>query len=292
MIRPVVVAACLVAAELTAGCGDTPAPVPFTLGAAHRDLTYCNSQRLDLFIPRDASVRPLPVAVYVHGGGMTAGDKSNLNPVFLDALASHGYAVASINYRLAPDAHFPTQIQDVKCAIRYLRASAAQYGLDQANFFAFGTSVGGQLVALAALTGPHTAWDVGAYLSQPSSLSAVADIFGPANLAEPASGFSPSGIQDVFGRNTQQDLIRASPTHYVAPHSPPILLVQGLADTKVLPSQARELYQDLRNVGDQTKLLWVQNMGHMFTPVGTKPIQPSLRRIASTIVNFFDHVRT
>ena len=55
---------------------------------------------------------------------MTAGDKSDLNPVFLDALASAGYAVASVNYRLAPESRFPAQIEDVKCAIRYLRAKA------------------------------------------------------------------------------------------------------------------------------------------------------------------------
>ena len=120
---------------------------------------------------------------------MTAGDKSDLNPVFLDTLASAGYAVASVNYRLAPRFKFPAQIEDVKCAIRYLRAKAPKYGLNGSEIFAFGTSVGGQLVALAALTGPHSAFDVGPYATEPSNLTAVADMFGPANLTEPASGF-------------------------------------------------------------------------------------------------------
>ena len=75
---------------------------------------------------------------------MTAGDKSDLNPVFLDALASAGYAVASVNYRLAPQFKFPAQIEDVKCAIRYLRAKASSYGLNGSEMFAFGTSVGGR----------------------------------------------------------------------------------------------------------------------------------------------------
>ncbi len=135
-----------------------------------------------------ADTRPLPVAMYIHGGGMTAGDKSDLNPVFLDALASSGYAVASVNYRLAPQSRFPAQIEDVKCAIRYLRAKAPNYGLNASEIFAFGTSVGGQLVALAALTGPHSAFDVGSYPTEPSNLLAVADLFGPANLTERASG--------------------------------------------------------------------------------------------------------
>jgi len=225
--------------------------------------------------------------MYVHGGGMTSGEKSDLSPVFLDALASAGYAVASVNYRLAPKFKFPAQIEDVKCAIRYLRAEAPRYGLNGSEIFAFGTSVGGQLVALAALTGAHSAFDVGAYATEPSNLLAVADLFGPANLTERASGFSPSGIQQVFAKNDYRDLVLASPTHYVVPNSPPIVLVQGVDDTKVLKSQSIELYRDLRAAGDQTQLVLVQNMGHMFAQVGPKPFDPSLRQIAQKVVSFF-----
>jgi acetyl esterase/lipase len=177
----------LLLAAVLAGCSTAPPNVLFPLGTAHRNLTYCNSQTLDLYIPRAAATRPLPVAMYVHGGGMTAGDKSNLNPVFLDALASAGYAVASVNYRLAPQFKFPDQIEDVKCAIRYLRTKAPKYGLNGSEIFAFGTSVGGEPVALAALTGPHSAFDAGPYATEPSNLIAVADMFGPANLTERAS---------------------------------------------------------------------------------------------------------
>jgi acetyl esterase/lipase len=284
-------AAVLLLAGVMTGCGTAPPNVPFTLGAAHRDLTYCNSQSLDLYIPRGAVTRPLPVAMYVHGGGMTAGDKANLNPVFLDALASADYAVASVNYRLAPEVRFPAQIEDVKCAIRYLRAKAAKYDLDPHEIFAFGTSVGGQLAALAALTGVHSAWDVGPYPTEPSNLVAVADMFGPANLTQRASGFSPSGIQQVFGKSDRQDLVLASPTHFVAANSPPILIVQGVNDTKVLESQAIELYRDLKAAGDRTQLVLVRNMGHMFAQVGSQPIRPSLRQIAQDLVSFFDKYR-
>jgi acetyl esterase/lipase len=284
-------AAGILVAGLMAECGRTaPGNVPFSLGTVHQNVRYCNSQLLDLYVPRGVS-RPLPVALYVHGGGMTAGDKSDLNPVFLDTFASAGYAVASANYRLAPESRFPGQIEDVKCAIRYLRANAARYGLDGSEIFAFGTSVGGQLVALAALTGPHSRWDVGPNPTQPSSLSAVADIFGPANLTQSASGYSDTGVQQVFGRNDRQDLLRASPTHFVVPNSPPILLVQGVDDTKVLKSQAIELYRDLKGAGDHTQLVMVQNMGHMFVQVGPHPIDPTLRGIAQDVVRFFDQAR-
>jgi len=153
--------------------------------------------------------------------------------------------------------------------------------------FAFGTSVGGQLIALAALTGPHSVFDVGPYRAEPSNLLAVVDIFGPANLTERASGFSPSGIEQVFGKNDHRDLLLASPTHFVAPNSPPFLLVQGVDDTKVLKSQSLELYRDLKAAGDQAQLVLVQNMCHMFMQVGPKAPDPSLRQIGNDIVTFF-----
>jgi len=226
--------------------------------------------------------------MYIHGGGMTAGDKSDLNPVFLNALASAGFAVVSVDYRLAPGFRFPTQIEDVKCAIRYLRAKAPRYGLNASEIFAFGTSVGGQLAALAALTGTRSAWDVGSYRTEPSNLLAVADMFGPANLTERASGFSPSGIQQVFGKSDRRDLVLASPVYFVVANSPPILIVQGVSDTKVLESQSIELYRDLKAAGDQTQLVLVRNMGHMFVQAGSKPIDPSLRQIAQDVVSYFD----
>ena len=277
---------------LTAGCSAAPPQVGFKFGTAYRNLTYCNSQKLDLYVPRADVARPFPIAMYVHGGGMTAGDKSDLSPIFLDALASSGYAVASVNYRLAPGSRFPAQIEDVKCAIRYLRARAPRYGVDRTEIFAFGTSVGGQLVALAALTGPHSLYDVGSYPTESSAVRAVADLFGPANLTQPASGFSPSAIQQVFGKTDRRELLLASPMHFVAPHSPPILLVQGVDDTKVLKSQSIELYGNLKAAGDSAQLVLVQNMGHMFVHVGSKPIDPSLSQIAQEVVSFFNRERT
>ena len=283
-------AAGLLAAGLLSGCNSAPQGGAFSRGTVHPNLTYCNSQRLDLYIPRIAVTNQLPVALYVHGGGMTGGAKSDLNPIFLDALTSAGYAVAAVNYRLAPMFHFPAQIEDVKCAIRYLRHEARKFGLNASHIYAFGTSVGGQLVALAALTGPKSAFDVGPYLTEPSNLAAAVDMFGPANLAERASGFSAFDIHQVFGKNRHQALF-ASPTHFVAPNAPPILLVQGIEDKLVLKSQSMELYRDLKATGNRTQLVLVRNMGHMFAQVGSKRIKPGLSRIAKMMVHFFDTAR-
>jgi acetyl esterase/lipase len=266
---------------------NAPPTVVFTLGTSHLDVTYCNSQTMDIYIPSTAVTRPLPLAVYVHGGGLTSGDKADINPAFLNTLASAGYAVASVNYHLAPLYKFPTQIEDVKCAIRYLRANALLYGVNGSEMFAFGTSSGGELVALAALTGTHSQFDVGSYLNESSSLTAAVDMFGPANLTSYASY---SDTLRVFGNN-QTDMVLASPTHFVTANSPPILIIQGVNDTNVPESQSIQLYEELTAAEDQTQLILVQNMGHMFVQVGSEPISPSLGQIAQDMVSFFGRYR-
>jgi len=258
--------------------------VVFTLGTADRNVTYCNSQTMDIYIPSVAVTRPLPLAIYVHGGGLSAGDKADISPVFLNTLASAGFAIASVNYRLAPQYKYPAQIEDLKCAIRYLRSNAQTYGVNGSEVFAFGTSSGGELVALAALTGPHSEFDVGPYLNESSSLTAAVDMFGPANLTSYAS-YSDS--QRVFGGN-QNNLVLASPTHYVHANAPPTLIIQGVNDTNVPESQSVQLYDMLTAAGDQTQLILVQNMGHMFVQAGPQPISPSLAQMAQDMVSFFE----
>lgn len=270
-----------------------PPPVTFNFGTAYRNVTYCNSQTLDVYVPRNAASRPLPLAIFVHGGGLTAGDKAYLNPTFLNALARAGFAVASLNYRLAaaslnyrlaPSNQFPAQIEDVKCGIRYLRAHARTYDTNPSKIFAFGTSYGGTLVALAALTGGHSQFDVGPYATTSSAVTAAVDMFGPANLP---GWISAPYFHVVFGGN-RANLVLASPAHYVTANAPPILIVQGTADTTVPASQSAELYRKLSAAGDQTQLVLVRHMGHMFAQVGSEHINPSLPQIAADMVSWFD----
>jgi len=268
--------------------------VPFTLGTAYRNVTYCNSQTLDVYVPRTTATRPLPLAIFVHGGGMISGGKGYLSPIFLDTLARAGFAVASLNYRLAaprlnfrlaPTNQFPAQIDDVKCGIRYLRAHAQMYDVNRNEVFAFGTSYGGTLVALAALTGGHSIFDVGPYPKTSSSILAAVDLFGPADLLR--LGSSPDWRHIVLGSNPSNS-VRASPVHYVTANAPPILIVQGTADATVPESQSVELYQKLSASGDQTQLVLVHNMGHMFEQVGSRPISPSMAQIANDMVSWFE----
>ncbi|MCB0112707.1 MAG: alpha/beta hydrolase, partial [Caldilineaceae bacterium] len=113
----------------------------------HRDVAYVRDgherQKLDLFVPNaDGS---LPLLIWVHGGAFRMGSKQDRVPLsYLD----DGIAVAALNYRLSQHALFPAQIEDVKAAVRWLRAHAVGYNLDPNRFGAFGESAGGHLVAM------------------------------------------------------------------------------------------------------------------------------------------------
>jgi len=107
-------------------------------------------QRLDLFLPVQPVDKPLPIIVWVHGGGWDMGDRHDRTAV---PLTAYGYAVASIDYRLSQQATFPAQIEDCKGAVRWLRANAKKYDLDPDHVGVWGASAGGHLVALLGTTG-------------------------------------------------------------------------------------------------------------------------------------------
>ena len=124
---------------------------------------------------------------------------------------------------------------------------------------------------------------MGSYLNESSSVTAAVDLFGPANLTSYASYSTP---EKVFGSN-ESNLVFTSPTNYIVVSAPPILIIQGVDDTTVPKSQSIELYNKLNAAGDQTQLILVQNMGHMFVQVGSEPINPSITQISQDIVSFF-----
>ena len=151
---------------------------------AHRDLVYVGNgherHKLDLFVPEKAD-GPLPLIIWVHGGGWQNGSKDGCPPL-RDGYTERGYAVASINYRLSGHAVFPAQIEDCKAAIRWLRAHAKEYNLDPQRFGVWGSSAGGHLVALIGTSGDVKEFDVGANLDQSSRVQAVCDYYGPTDF--------------------------------------------------------------------------------------------------------------
>ena len=112
---------------------------------------------VDVYVPPAAKASPKPLVLYIHGGGWVGGHTRQAGalanfPEVLASLASEGFVVASLEYRLSGEAAFPAQIQDVRAAIRFLKANAAKYGIDPARVGLWGGSAGGHLAALGALS--------------------------------------------------------------------------------------------------------------------------------------------
>lgn len=126
---------------------------------------------------------PRPVVLWIHGGGWSAGTHNTV-PSHVLGLRAQGITVASVGYRLSGQAIFPAQIEDVKGAVRFLRANASTYNIDPARIGAWGSSAGGHLAALLATSGgvSELEGDTGGNLAQSSAIQAAADYFGPTDI--------------------------------------------------------------------------------------------------------------
>lgn len=249
-------------------------------GSADYGITYCRLEgeylRMDLFYP--SSGGPWPVLLFVHGGGWTEGDKAG---VWTDPVNA-GYLVVSINYRMAPDYLFPAMIQDVKCAIRYLKAHAKTYNLDPQRIALIGHSAGAHLVALAGLADERAGWDVGPFQEQSSRVQAVIPISGPYDLDVRFSPDIEMLIQNAFGSD-QRSI--ASPVKYADPKDPPFLIIHGDEDSVVPVEQATLLQEALLKEGVPVELVVVKNAGHGLEPI-TGEIFPSSSQIFQQAILF------
>jgi acetyl esterase/lipase len=277
----------------------TPAPAAVSferskLATVERDVTYCTMGnvplKMDLYYPGTAD-GPWPAVIYVHGGSWVKGSKSGGTGMGdQPALTAAGFLFVSIDYRLAPEHMFPAMIQDVKCAVRYLRAHAAQYNLDPERIGALGESAGGHLVSLLGLSDPSAGWDVGEYIDQSSRVQAVVDYFGPADLTDLTYDTlqADNGAEETFGATEHGDplLAAASPVTYATPDDPPFLIVQGEKDTVVPAGQSQILYERLKAIGIPVTLVMVKNAGHLFAPIGGA-ISPTRAQITQMAVDFF-----
>ena len=146
-----------------------------------------SNMRLDIYLPKGVAKPPL--MIWIHGGGMIFGNENTIkydeSAKLLEVLIKNKIAVASVNYRLATQVPYPVSGQDVKTAIRYLRANAAKYGFDSKKFAIGGDSAGAYLSLMAAITGNQKSlFDDPAdpNLKTSASVSAVFDLFGNANV--------------------------------------------------------------------------------------------------------------
>jgi acetyl esterase/lipase len=258
-----------------------------------RDLVYGSAAGkpllADLYMPRGTEGLA-PAIMWLHGGGWRFGDRK-LGPDLTRYFAQRGFAMVSIDYRLSDEAKFPAAVKDVKTAVRWLRAEAAHYGLDAGRIGLWGSSSGGHLAALAALSGRGAfEGQSGEYGAFSSDVQAVVDGYGPTDflLMDEQRGLDgirsddPESVQlpkdlcsadlDSFesrflGRaiETCPELVReANPNTYARPGAPPFLILHGLSDAAVPFQQSELLYEALAAYQNDATLCLISGLGHGF----------------------------
>ncbi|MGY1641706.1 alpha/beta hydrolase fold domain-containing protein [Geodermatophilus sp. SYSU D00703] len=242
-----------------------------------RDLPYARPDGvelcLDLYVPE--APRPAPVAVYLHGGGWLRGARTDRAAERLVPVAADGVAVAAVQYRLSGQATFPAQLDDVRTAVRWLRAEGAAHGVDATRVGAWGASAGGHLAALAGLCPDARDGELG-----DSSVQAVVTWFpvtdllardtdvpeGPLPPFVSGPPLVPSFEARLLGlQATADDPERAraaSPLTHVRAGAPPFLVVHGDADGLVPSTHSRRLVAALRAAGVDTSFALLGGANH------------------------------
>ncbi len=235
----------------------------------HSGLTYAEISGfrpllLDLHVPDDAA--GVPVVVWIHGGGFTSGDRRHLPPTLepgsvFAALTGAGLACATVDYRLAAEAGWPAQRDDIAAAISFLRARAGEFGLDAARLGVWGESAGGHLALMAGLADP--------------GIAAVVAWYPLTDLALlPPSAFDGAEQTRLLGQRAAElpGLIAdASPITHVSAAAPPCLLVHGDRDEALPALHSERFHQALTAAGVESACHIVPGAGHCFTGHGDVP---------------------
>ena len=266
------------------------------------------SQALDLLLPANARL-PLPLVIRIHGGGFSSGDKGGEESgTAAKAILAKGYALASVNYRLSGEALFPAGAKDVKAAVRWLRAHAAEYGLDTDRFASWGESAGGYMAAMLGATGDQATVFDDDSLGNPgvsSAVAAVVDWYGPVDLATmdsqqtahpPAScpsswlqhtpASSPEGqwlggaldTPAVSTKLTQANLVAYVATAKTLPF---FIIAHGDNDCQVPWGQSQELTDALAKVGNTANLTILAGASHGDARFESTQSTPDLTLLAS-----------
>ncbi len=181
----------------------------------------CTSCKLDMAMPQNFDQgKLLPAIVIVHGGGWRAGSKEvAVYRRLLINYAFQGYVTLSVEYRLTGEAPFPTCVEDVKCAVRWLRAHAKEYNVDSERIGAYGHSAGAHIVLMLAMTNPADGLEGdGGWSDYSSHLNAV---IGGSTPVEPSKNLMDWNKPAWW------------PVGHISAKVPPMLLIHGTKDEAV-----------------------------------------------------------
>jgi acetyl esterase/lipase len=207
--------------------------------------------KLDLVLPKTKG--PHPAVLVIHGGAWRGGNKKDCMFIMPD-FARRGYAAISPQYRFCPGETFPAQVQDVKAAVRWVRAHAGEYDIDPGRIGAMGFSAGGHLAMMLGLTSPDDGLEgEGATGAPVSRVQAVVNYFGPTDLAaDDLPDVSKSLVKDFLGGSPKEkpELAgKASPLSFVSRWDAPVLTFQGTKDPLVPATQAIKLAEKMTSAG-------------------------------------------
>ena len=258
-------------------------------------------QALTLHLAKPVEIdAPLPGIIFIHGGGWQAGSKDMYRKAIRE-FASEGYVVATISYRLAPKHPFPAQIEDCKCAVRWMRAHADELGVDPERIGAIGGSAGAHLsMLLGTMDSSDGCEGSGGWEDHSSKVQAVVSYFGPVDLTQTEIGDLPSRrllnepvirgiLRNFVGGEPEEriDLLRqASPLHYVNNGDAPMLLFQGTKDILVPYDHPFEMAHALTEHGIQGRVELILGAGHGWAG-------PEMARTQKAAIEFFnEHLKS
>ncbi|HTD74927.1 MAG TPA: alpha/beta hydrolase [Steroidobacteraceae bacterium] len=265
------------------------------------------SLKMDLLIPEP--VRKRTVVVYVPGGGFVVAAKEgalNLRTYVAEA----GFAVVSVQYRTTRDgANYRDGVEDIKAAIRYLRANAGQYGIDATAVALWGESAGGYLAAMVGVTNHNSTFEAGANLNQSSDVQGVIDDFGASDISKIAADFDAAtqhviytneGLVQYIGKTPDANTLdsgiattAANPLKYIQANAPPFIIFHGNQDRMVSPSQTAILHDALVATGVRSTRYVVDGAAHgdlSFMGDTQSGLLWSTNRVMNLIVDFLNRL--
>ncbi len=231
-----------------------------------RDVEYGRagerSLKLDIYQPNERAAERLPVIVWIHGGGWRGGNKSSGGRL-TGFVGTGNFVGVSVGYRLSGEAIWPAQIHDCKAAIRWVRANAADYGIDPDRIGVWGSSAGGHLVSLLGTSGDIKELEGECGTPDVSSrVACVVDFCGPTDMVI----FKHSAADLLFGSKPaderQAEAKAASPAAHVSKDDPPILIVHGTKDGTVPIEQAELFHEKLKKNEVDVTFVRIEGGGH------------------------------
>lgn len=231
---------------------------------------------LDLYLPFERSRQPVPLVVYIHGGGWVAGSRDGA-PLRLLPFLQMGWAAANVSYRLGTTASAPAAVEDVRCALRWLHMRSGSLRVDPQRFVLAGGSAGGHLALMAGLlpsgnrfdrscpTDDTMRWTTGT--EPPLKVAAVLNWFGITDVKDLLAGANAKHYAiEWFGAMPEREretLAReVSPLSWVSPQSPPVISFHGDKDELVPIEHSRRLHAALDAAKVPNQLVVVPGAGH------------------------------